>query len=132
MNRENWTVAENSSCTVCGAAVEVGTATSRCSDRTCITRDRDNNLSTDSDKDEVIEYWKQKFEEECEKRADVEVGLSHALTREEIRAAALSAFEDYVRADNRTDAEDAEIRVDTYLSHLDKGWGWLKEESDAV
>jgi len=125
MNRENWTVAENSSCTVCGAAVEVGTATSRCSDRNCITRDRDNNLSTDSDKDEVIDYWKDRCRE-------AEGELSHALTREEIREAALSAFEDYIYADNRTDAEGAEIRADTYLSHLDKGWGWLREESDAV
>jgi len=111
-------------CNVCDTGVvEVGSAWSQCSNRSCITRRSGNNLSTDSTAEEVAEYW-----EERTREAERET----ALTTEEMKHEALEAFKDYVRAESRTDAEEAEIRADTYLSHLEVGWGWLKEESDAV
>lgn len=120
MNRDEFKKSETSSCNVCGAAVEIGSATSRCSDRNCLTRDRDNNLSTSSEPVEIIEYWKGRA-----KSAEGE--LDTALTRDELRQEALDAFGDYMTADSRVDAEEAEIRCDTYVEHLDVGWGWIKE-----
>lgn len=113
-------------CNVCDTGVvEVGSAWSRCSNRGCLTRERDNNLSTDSTPEEVAEYWK-------DRALTAEGRLDDALHESEIRMNALDAFEDFIEAESRVDAEEAEIRCDTYLEHLDVGWGWLKEESDAV
>jgi len=48
-------------CNVCGHAVEiVCNAASQCSNRHCITRDRDNNLATDATAEEVAKYYKSK------------------------------------------------------------------------
>jgi hypothetical protein len=111
-------------CNVCETGVvEVGSAWSRCSNRSCITRRNGNNLSTDSTAEEQAEYW-EKRAREAEKQT--------ALTREQAEEEALRAFANYIRAESRADAEETEIRADVYLDHTDKGWGWLKEESDAV
>lgn len=109
-------------CNVCGSAVEiVCNAASQCSNINCLTHDRDNSLSTSSTDEEIAEYW--------EKRAR-EAESSTALTTEQAEEEALEAFKAYIRAESRADAEEAEIRADVYLDHTDKGWGWLKEESD--
>lgn len=109
-------------CNVCGSMVEiVNHAASQCSNRSCLTLSRDNDLSTDSTMEEQKEYWRE---------LAIERDKNTALTVEAAEEMALEAFANYIQADSRTDAEEAEIRVDTYLKHTDKGWGWLKEESD--
>lgn len=122
MNRTDWTESD-ADCNVCGSAVEVGSATSRCSNRSCLTRDRDNNLGTDASAEEQADYWQQRAE-------NAEDALEDGYSRAEIERRAQHAFRDYIDADSRSEAEDAEIRTDAYLDLLDHGWGWLKEESD--
>lgn len=108
-------------CNICGGTVEiVGNAASQCGNNRCKTHE-DNPLSTDSTAEDLAYYWRERARE-CEK----------GLSRDSIEENALAAFEDYIHAESRTDAEDAEIRADVYLSHTDKGWGWLKEQSDAI
>jgi len=108
-------------CNVCDDGfVEVGSAWSQCSNRDCLTRDNDNNLSTDSTPEERAEYWKNRA---------LESESQTALTVEEVEEAAVDAFEDYLFAERREDAQEAEIRANVYLSHTDKGWGWLNEVS---
>jgi len=46
------------SCSVCESAIETGSASSRCSNRDCITRDRDNDLTAASNASDVYEYYK--------------------------------------------------------------------------
>jgi hypothetical protein len=120
MNKTNWTETD-ADCNVCGSSVEVGSATSRCSNRNCITRERDNSLSTDSTDEEIAEYWRE---------LAIERDQNTALTVDAAEEMALNEFENYIRADSRAEAEEAEIRADVYLDHTDKGWGWLKEEAD--
>jgi hypothetical protein len=111
-------------CNVCGSAVEiVCNAASQCSNNRCITRNRDCPLATDSTMEEQRDYWR-------DRARDTEAAV--ALTTEQAEEEALRAFKNYIRAESRADAEEAEIRADVYLDHTDKGWGWLKEESDAV
>lgn len=108
-------------CNVCGSAIEVGSAWARCSNRTCLTRERDCSLGTDATDAELAEYWEQQA-------AELQSELNDAITKEELRQNALDAFDDYVHAESRIDAEEAEARVNVYLSHLDVGWGWVNEE----
>jgi len=57
MNRTS-TRETDADCNICGESVEiVDNAASRCSNRRCVTRDRDNNLSTDATAQEVAEYY---------------------------------------------------------------------------
>jgi hypothetical protein len=112
----------DTACNVCGSMVEiVCNAASQCSNRSCLTREDDNDLSTDSTMEEQRDYWRE---------LAIERDKNTALTVEKAEEMALEEFEAYIQAGSRAEAEEAEIRADTYLDHTDKGWGWLKEESD--
>jgi hypothetical protein len=112
-------------CNVCGSNIEVGSAWSRCSNRDCPTRDRRASLGTDATGTEIADHYKEQMNE-------LQTQLDNGLSEQAIKDAALAAFEKYVTAEDRVTAEEAEVRADTYLEHLDVGWGWLKEESDRI
>lgn len=112
-------------CNVCGSNIEIGSAWSQCSNIECPTRDRDVSLDTDADDIEIAEYYKKQMKE-------LQSQLDAGLSEQAIKDAALAAFEKYVTAVDRETAEAAEIRADTYLEHVDVGWGWLKEESEII
>jgi hypothetical protein len=112
-------------CNVCGSNIEVGSAWSQCSNRNCPTRGRDVSLDTDADGTEITQYYK-------EQMGELQSQLDAGLSEQAIKDAALAAFEKYVTADDRVAAEEAEIRANTYLEHVDTGWGWLKEKSGAI
>lgn len=51
-------------CNVCGSAVEiVNHAASQCSNRNCLTRERSNDISTDSSASDVQDYYLERLKE---------------------------------------------------------------------
>jgi hypothetical protein len=62
MNGPNDTTRDtDKDCNICGATVEiVGNAATQCSNRRCVTRDRDNSLRTDATAADVHEYHESK------------------------------------------------------------------------
>lgn len=86
MNREEWEVSENSSCNICGSAVEIGSASSRCSNRDCITRSNFGigSPSTDWDAEDLQSWYEQR----------------DLIEREKIDDAVESTYDEFKRADD--------------------------------
>lgn len=110
-------------CNVCESGnVEVGSAWSRCSNRNCVTRDRDNNLSTDSTDEEIATYWK-------ERALDAEQdGPSQETVDEAVREAysAFKSADDHEAATQKNGAVQALMPLSSY-----SGWGDLRMEVES-
>lgn len=113
MNRGS-TRTTDKNCNVCQSAVEiVGNAATQCSNRHCITRDRDNNLGTDASASEVAEYYQAKDTVECE----------------EIDEHVRQAYREFKHADHhdKATAKNGAVKALLPLSSY-SGWGDLKME----
>lgn len=110
-------------CNVCETGyVEVGSAWSRCSNRDCPTRSRDNNLSTDASDEEIADYWQ-------ERALDAEQdGPGQDEVDEAVRAAykAFKTADDHEAATQKNGAVQALMPLSSY-----SGWGDLRMEADA-
>lgn len=110
------------SCNVCDTGhVEVGSAWSRCSNRNCPTRQRDCPLSTDSDPDEIAEWWKIQAAEEQE----------DGPSQEEVDEAVREAYSDFKSAPGHDTAtqKNGAVKALLPLSSYD-GWGELQMEME--
>jgi len=113
MNRGS-TRTTDKNCNVCRSAVEiVGNAATQCSNRHCITRDRDNNLGTDATASEVAEHYQAK----------------DTVEREEIDEHVRQAYREFKHADHhdKATAKNGAVKALLPLSSY-SGWGDLKME----
>lgn len=119
MNRENWSETDKD-CNVCGSAVEVGTASSRCSNRNCPTREgagiHSSNVSTDSTAQDVYEHFKSK----------------DTIERERVDGAVEEAYREFKNADSHEKAttKNGAVKALLPLSSY-SGFGELRMEVDA-
>jgi len=115
MNKENWQKSSKD-CNVCGEPVEIGSASSRCSNRDCPTRHRSSPLSTSSDAQDVYEYFESK----------------DTLERNTVDSAVKKAYKAFKHAGDpevatsKQGAVQALLRLSSY-----DGWGDLRMEVDS-
>lgn len=105
-------------CNVCGSVVEiVNHAASQCSDHTCLTRERSNDISTDSTASEVQDYYLERLKE-----------MRDGCVRiDDIDDAVEDAYDTFKAAGRNETASSKRASVDALLpfSSYD-GWGDLK------
>lgn len=81
MNPTNWSESDKD-CNVCGSSVEVGSASSRCSNRDCPTRDRNTSLKTDSTDAEIATFYVRRRARVMDfDRKDIDMGAEELAAR---------------------------------------------------
>lgn len=115
MNSEDWTESEHQTCNICDSPIEIGSASSRCSNRNCLTRRRDNTLSTDASAMDVAEWFRE----------------LDPIARDEVDSAVERRYQDYRRASTAQEMHRLHGQVDALLGFSSyEGWGALAERAE--